>query len=746
MSSRSYTIKSRKKIPMNKKNGGKMKIRFFASRGLCLFILMSAAAGLSAQTRSKSATSLYDDAYREQQAGNYYGAVESYREALQLNPQYGDAWYNLATCVYNLGEYDLAVEYTNNALRYSRRTSEIQNLKGMALISLGRMDEAKETFNAILAKYPNDIDARFGLAELKLYGGSLSSAENLYLDALKRDSKNRKALLSLALVSAEEGKNDLAEKYIRQAIEYHNGDPEVYYLASYLATKRGNLTEAERMVRSAIQINANYDRAYELLSNILYEQRRYNEVIDLCDYRISRNRSLTGAWYLKGLSQKRLGNSEGAIATFSTGLTIDPYDEVMRFALEQIACSTLSVEDPRRAKWAAFHINKAKEFKRNFDGPSERYEYQKALSVDPLNATARQSFANMLERDGFYELYLQQLKFIKENETLTSTTEIQKDENTPKTTVKRTAQQVKNDDTIEALESMMSDNLAHKWSIDPFYLDKSRWNIGIYFVESGVQILHADVEEIVSLAVGSIFEGVPSTAVNVQTTAVSGYGDAYHQARTSGRDYFIILSAGETERSFSLDAQVYSGRTGTKTTDMHIYRTGNDRFAKTLRRLRQAVLDILPIRGNILNNATNTLLVDLGKSDGIVKGAVFDVVKQGKIKTVDTGTGVVYNSSDTLGTFTVTKANEEIAEGEYKKKGFYDVLNVGDEIVLVKLPDNAEEQSTEGNAVTDTKPAANAEGEPATQAAETAERESLKESMKVQAQESPLINMIRSIL
>ncbi|MBQ3801613.1 MAG: tetratricopeptide repeat protein, partial [Treponema sp.] len=223
---------------------------------------MSAAAGLSAQTRSKSATSLYDDAYREQQAGNYYGAVESYREALQLNPQYGDAWYNLATCVYNLGEYDLAVEYADNALRYSRRTSEIQNLKGMALISLGRMDEAKETFNAILAKYPNDIDARFGLAELKLYGGSLSSAENLYLDALKRDGKNRKALLSLALVSAEEGKNDLAEKYIRQAIEYHNGDPEVYYLASYLATKRGNLTEAERMVRSAIQINANYDRAY----------------------------------------------------------------------------------------------------------------------------------------------------------------------------------------------------------------------------------------------------------------------------------------------------------------------------------------------------------------------------------------------------------------------------------------------------------------------------------------------------
>ena len=731
--------------------GGQMKGRFY-SRLLCVLLFSSISTFMvTAQTKSNDAVSLYNEAYAAQQSGDYYGAVESYREALLVNPQYGDAWYNLSVCVYSLGEYDLAVEYADNALKYSRNTSTIQNVKGMSLISLGRFDEAKKVFNDILAKYPNDIDARFGLAELNLYTGSLSSAENLYLDALKRDNRNRKALLSLALVSAEEGKNDLAERYVNQAIEYHNGDPEVYYLASYLATKRGDLEDAERLVRSSIQINANYDRAYELLSNILYSQKRYNEVIDLCDFRIGRNRNLSSAWYLKGMSEKRLGDNEDAIATFTTGLSIAPYDEIMRFALEQIVDSTLPVEDSRRSKWAAYHINKAKEFKRNFDGPSERYEYQKALSVDPFNKTARQAFANMLERDGFYELYLQQLKFIKGNETQPSVTAVQTDENTPSTTVKRTSQQVKNDDTIEALDSMMSDNLAHKWNRNPFYLDKTRWNVGIYFTNKNVQILHSDVEELISVATKDIFKGVPSTAVDVQTVAVTGYGDVYHQARTAGRDYFIILSADETERSFTLNATVYSGRTGTKTTDMHIYRTGNDRIAKSLRRLRQAVLDILPIRGNILDNATNTLLVDLGKSDGIVKGAVFDVVKQGKIKTVDTGTGVVYNSSDTLGTFTVTNVNEEIAEGTYKKKGFYDILYVGDEIVLTKLPENKENtddkgQNTDGNAVTDTKPAANAKGEPATEAATAAERESLKESFKAQAQESPLIALVRLII
>ena len=101
-----------------------------------------------------------------------------------------------------------------------------------------------------------------------------------------------------------------------------------------------------------------------------------------------------------------------------------------------------------------------------------------------------------------------------------------------------------------------------------------------------------------------------------------------------------------------------------------------------------------------------------------------------------------------MGTFTVTDVNEEISQGVYKKKGFYDTLNIDDEIVLVKMPEATGDdgQSIDGNAVTDTRPAANSEGEPATEVAAAAERESLKESFKAQIKESPLITMIQSII
>lgn len=711
-----------------------------------LVIAGTLAAVLSAQGRGtgRTAIELFADGQELQAHKQWFDAMDLYQEALSMNPQYGDAWYNMALCSYALGSYDLCVQYADNAAKYERNLSDIQNLKGMAMISLGKIDEAKNVFTAVLKKYPNNIDARFGLAELDLLDGRISVAEGRYLDALKRDSQNRKALLSLALVSSEMGKNEAAEQYVKQALSYYSGEAEVHYMASYLAAKNGDYKVAEQRARSAVQINGDLDKAYSLLAQILFAQKRYDEVIDICDFRIGRKRDCVGAWYLKGLSQQKLERYYDAIDTYQTGLTINPQDEVMRNALELLVGQVLPVEDPRRNSWAEYHSKKAAEFGRNFDGISERYEYQRALSVAPLNASIRQSFADMLERDGLYELYLQQLKFIKENaEVLDNGPVLQRDENSPSR--KRSREQIKNDDAIENYESIMRNNISARWKIDPFYLDKTRWNIGIYYTKKPVQLFHADLEEISALAARTAFSGVPSTAVDVETDPVASYGEAFRLARTQGRDYFVIMTAEETERTYSIDATIYSARTGTKTSEIHVYRTGNDCMAKSLQRFRAGVLDILPIRGKVLQNVQGTLLLDLGKNDGISVDAEFNIIRKGGIETNDEGPGIKYNKKDLLGTVKVTACDEEISEGKYRKNGFYDTLNVGDEIILVKNKDG-DKKDKDGNAATDSRPAADFEGKAATEAAAAAEKEAIKESLKPVSRENDLIHLIREIL
>ena len=698
---------------------------------------------LSSACFAKDALSLFKDGYSRQQEDDYYGAIENYREAIQLNPQYGEAWYNLSLCTYYLGEYDLALEYIDEALKYAKNYADMKNLKGQILISSGNIDGSRKLFSEILKEYPNNVDARFGLAELDLFDGSLSTAEKRYLDAVKRDGTNRKALLYLALVSAEMGKADAAERYINMALEYHSGESGVHYLASYLACKRGDFTEAEKRARSAVQIDGNFDKAYELLSGILYTQGRYKEVVDLCDFRIGRSRNLSKAWYLKAKALTKLNKIDEAISSYNTGLSINPQDEIMRLALEHLVDTKLNLEDPRRVQWEKFHLEKAEDYKRNFDGQSERYEYQKALAINPLDQDARQRFADMLEKEGLYELYLHQLKFIKENfyDRLENDKKKQTSENSPQR--EKSAQEIKNDDVIASLENLMEDNLSARWNVDPFYFDKTRWKLGIYYEKSTVQLLHPDSEEILALSVKNIFNGVACTSVDVKSDPVAGYGEAYRAARTAGMDYFVIIRTDETERSFTLAADVYSGRTGTKTSEFHIYRTGNDRIAKAIRRLRSAILDILPVRGKVLQIVNGTILVDLGKSDGILKGCQFDVVRRGSVITKDTGPGVTYNDSAVIGSFVAEKVDEEICEGKYSKKGFYDTLNQDDEVILVKVPDSDSAKKTD--AANETRPGADKDGVPSTQQAKTLERESLKESLKTPLKETTLINLIEQV-
>ena len=694
---------------------------------------------VSAFSQNSSALSLFERGVQKQNIEDYYGASEDFQQALQVNKSYGEAWFHLAQVTYALGDYSLALTYLEEADSYAKNRTDIQNLKGLILIALGRLDEARTVFTDILKKYPNDIDSRFGLAELDLFTGSFIGAKNQYEDALKRQGNNRKALLSLALISAEMGNHDTARKYIEQALRYHSGESEVHYLAAYLDAKRGNFAEAEKRARAAVQINPDYTKAYILLSSILYAQKKYNDVIDLCDYLIEKNRNTSEAWYLKGLSENRKGDWKSAIATWGTALAINPYDEVMRSGLELLIMKNLPVEDESRAVYADYHAKKAREFAKSYFGEEARYEYQRALKINPYDDTARAEFAQLLGNTGLNENYLNQLKFIKQNQ---ERTEAEKSEE-EKAKTKLTPEQKKVNDTIEAYESLMKYSLAAKWNVDPFYLDKTRWHIGLYYTKSPVQLLHCDAEEIAAGMCADIFSGIASASVAVQNQPVSGYGEAYRLARKNNMDYFVLLSVDESEREITLSAVVYSARTGTETAKFSSFRTGNDKFSAVLRAFRRDLLDILPVRGKILQRSVNEILVDLGTVEGMKADVVLDVVKAGKIVTNDKGLGVTFDEKNLLGTIKISRAGEEISQGTLSQSGFYDRVNVGDEVLVKFRPD---EKSAEDAQISENAPRAGENGSRILPEDENAEKQKKLDAREMGLIKTPaIIQLIRGL-
>jgi hypothetical protein len=61
---------------------------------------------------------------------------------------------------------------------------------------------------------------------------------------------------------------------------------------------------------------------------------------------------------------------------------------------------------------------------------------------------------------------------------------------------------------------------------------------------------------------------------------------------------------------------------------------------------------------------------------------IFDVVRKGRIEVVNEGIGLRYSDEDTVGSFTVDQADEEVAAGTLSRAGFFDRVSAGDELIL----------------------------------------------------------------
>ncbi|ULQ59923.1 tetratricopeptide repeat protein [Brucepastera parasyntrophica] len=603
---------------------------------------------------------LYTTGKQFQDQGNWYRAIENYQEALRENPSYGLVYQGLAECFYALNEYEQALDQVIKAEGFKRNDPGLLDLHGFILIGLGRLEEATGIFNRVLQTWPNDIQARFGTAEINLFYGRVTLAAEHYREALSRYPENRKALLSLALVSRELGNTAAEKEYISKALQFHGDNPQVFYYAAWLAALDGKLEEAEGRVRSALARDASYDDAYELLAAILYQAGRFTEVIDVCDIRIAARRNSPSAWYLKSLAYEKLDRYEDSIRTAQTGLEIAPEDEILRLFMETVVIKHLSVEDARRASWAQYHIRKAAEFQQRNMSEQALYEYRRALKIYPYDTETRFSYAKLLLTRGYPSRYIEQLEFIQSLGK--STTAI--------------------NDAVENYNKLLVNSVQSKWQINPLYLEKDHCSIRIFYQNDSGNILHPAAEKITAVQISDIFSYEQRFNVTAHETPVQSYSEAFRLSRTQGDDYFALVTFSENATDVQINLDMYVSKTGSQAGTFKVFRTGNNRYSNALRRLVQITAAAIPLRGEILTRHQNNAVIDLGRVDNILVDQVFDIFPESAVTVKNEGIGLVYDSSKVLGTFTVTELDGDIAQGRLQRKGFFDRINAGDTVVL----------------------------------------------------------------
>ncbi len=626
------------------------------SKVLMLAALFAMAAAV--QAGAADAVSLYASGNEAKSVEDFYSAIERFKAALDVNPSYSLPMVGLAECFLLLEEYDEAAKWAAKARIYAGEDPDLLVLDARIRIGLGDLKGARSLLSGVLAKKPNHVEARFAAAEADIAEGRTREALSAYVQTLKLAPESKKAVLSLALISDASADQSGAQKYFEIALRSHSSDPQVQLEAGRWYARTARYDQAEKRAQIALSLKPEYAAAQILLGTVYLETGRYTESIDTFRPVVSRDRKNLMAWYGMGLAYAGSGDAAKAISSYASGLSASPGDEIMRLAQEYAAMDALKMDDPQRQLLGTYHAGIGAElFTRNYQDKA-MVEYRRALVLDPTSESSRISYAKIWKSMGFTAKYLNELEVVKKlgsKSTLVS-------------------------DEIEYLTSGLSESVSRSWGIDQFALDRRRYSIPVYSPSSANRMLHPR-------AAGFLLRYFSDTllkndAVTVPSTSeVSAFDEAFRKAREASSDYFLMLAFDESERSFSAKADLHLSRTGERVASFSVFRTGNDRIRDAFMKICAQLSSSLMPRGTLLVRKFDQGLLDLGSLSGIKKDDVMAIVRKDRVRLDPSLPGIVYDESDVLGEFKVTAVDEGSAEGTVARKGYFDFMNAGDEIV-----------------------------------------------------------------
>ncbi len=635
-------------------------------------LLLLAAQALSAQVdrpaeirgastgQSADARTLYrqgHDAWLEEDLPR---AVELYRGALSLNPDYLEPRAGLAEAFFALEEYEEALGYIQQARRYDARAADLQILEGRISVALGQWDRARALLDGVLSREPNNLEARFALAQLDIVTGKRQTAESRYLDALRVAPESRTALLSLALMREEAGSLPEAARYMELAVRGNGDDPEVHRAAGEFFGRRGRLDLAERHLQTAIQLKrGRFPAAERSLAGAYLEQGRVADARTVLRELIGRDRRDPMTWYLQGLAGEAAGDIAGAAAGLTEAIRLRPEDELARIALEEIARQKLPPGDAVLRKAAAEHLRQGRLLESHNYLEKAQFEYRRCLQLDPESRDARLAFARLFKVQGYPVKYLRELQLLQ-------------DRGLADTVVQ---------DAIEITSGETADGPAVDWGMDQYALEMQPYRLLLFTVPSRNSVLHRDAGEYLVRYVTGILERNERLEVQDAPVAVAGFDEAFRTAREKGSDWFLLLQADESERSFSARLDVYLARTGTRLETIQVFRTGNDRVRDTLMRVSSRFESLLPVRGRLLERRFDKGIVNLGRASGVRDGEKLLVVRKGGVQLANDRIGLRWRDEDLLGELTVTRTDENLCEGSVAGKSFFDRINPSDEVL-----------------------------------------------------------------
>jgi len=184
-------------------------------------------------------------------------AMEHYRKALEINPAYAKAHYNLGQVLAMKGEIEEAIEQYGQALQIDPTIAEAHNSLGTLLVKQGMLKEAIGHFRQVLelkSVVTVQSESHFNLGTALAKQGHLEEASEHFQEALKMRPEFAQAHHDLGIVMAAQDHLDKAIEHFREALLIQPEFAEAHESLALALAQQGKKDEAARHYQEALRI------------------------------------------------------------------------------------------------------------------------------------------------------------------------------------------------------------------------------------------------------------------------------------------------------------------------------------------------------------------------------------------------------------------------------------------------------------------------------------------------------------
>lgn len=227
-------------------------------------------------------------------------ALRDFYKALELNPTYAKAHYNIGASYGEMGRHDEALQSFEKAFVYAdRNDSETRAYaclgKGRALTYLGRRAEALEALNQAVTIDPDNYEARL------VRGGIYSLLE-------RHDEGLADFLKGIDLAGTQ-------KQGVLKLFRYNCG---------LACTAKGDIFNALSHFAAAIALDPHYALAYEQRGYAYLQAGQHQQAIADSDKALSVGEPNPHVYYQRSQAYRALGQTDKAEGDFREALKLDP--------------------------------------------------------------------------------------------------------------------------------------------------------------------------------------------------------------------------------------------------------------------------------------------------------------------------------------------------------------------------------------------------------------------------------------